>query len=202
VSRTKFKSNDGHPARSRVLAASALVAASALALCLAVASRNPLRPLRAFTRWTLERNGARFLTRDVARLQSSLDDCGPTALADLIEMSGLPVPSAETLRKLAVATPSGTTLGNLASAASSAGLRVFTVRWDPVDIDQLPLPSLAWVERRHFVVVARRSDGDSLEVHDPAVGHYRMSIERFATIWSGAALVTLDRISPRGGPDD
>jgi predicted double-glycine peptidase len=202
VSRTKIDPKERQFRRLRVLAAGSLAACTLIAVGLAAASRNPLRPLRAFTRWSLERNGARFLTHDIARLQSSIDDCGPTALADLIEISGLPVPSAETLRKLSATTAGGTTLGNLAAAAGNAGLRVFTVRWDPVDIDQLPLPSLVWVERRHFVVVARRGDGDSLEVHDPAAGHYRIAVERFATIWSGAALVPLDRISPRRGTED
>jgi len=183
--------------RRRALAAGALATLSIAALCLASASRSPMRPLRAFSRWTLERNGARFLPHDRARLQSSLDDCGPTALADLLELTGRQVPSAEALRQLSATTIHGTTLGNLQSAAGSAGLPVFGVRWDPADLAQLPLPSLVWVERRHFVVVARRTDGDSLEVHDPAAGHYRMSVARFATIWSGAALVPLDRISPR-----
>jgi len=199
VSRADFESNVRTSRRLRILAASALAASTVVALCVASASRNPMGPLRAFTRWTLERNGARFLAHDVVRLQSSLDDCGPTALADLMEISGLPVPSAERLRKLSATTSNGTTLGNLAAAAKFAGLPVFTVRWDPADIDQLPLPSLVWVERRHFVVLARRGAGDSLEVHDPAAGHYRISVERFATLWSGAALVPLERISPRRG---
>ena len=202
MSRTKVDPNKSQSRRVRFVAAGALAVSAMLVLGLAGTSRNPLRPLRAFTRWSLERNGARFLTHDVARLQSSLDDCGPTALADLLEISGLPVPSAQILRKLSATTANGTTLGNLAAAAGNVGLPVFTVRWDPVDIDQLPLPSLVWVERRHFVVVARRGEGDSLEVHDPAAGHYRISVERFATIWSGAALVPLDRISPRSGSDD
>jgi predicted double-glycine peptidase len=202
VSRTTLGLNRGQSSRARVLAAGTLAASVIAALGLAAASRNPMGPLRGFSRWTLERRGARFLSQDRARLQSSLDDCGPTALADLLEVSGLSVPSTARLRRLTATTSSGTTLANLASAADSSGLPVFTVRWDPGDLDQLPLPSLVWVDRRHFVVLARRGQGDSLEVHDPATGHYRMSVARFAELWSGAALIPIERISSRRGSED
>ena len=188
--------------RRRGLATGVFVTFVLTAFCLASASRDPLQPLRAFTRWSLEWRGARFIAQDRARLQSSLDDCGPTALADFLELSGLPVPSPDSLRRLAGTKPSGTTLGDLGTAAGSAGLRVFPVRWDPAELSQLPLPSLVWVERSHFVVIARRSRSDSVEVHDPAAGRYRMASERFARLWSGEALVPLDSISPRRKSDD
>jgi hypothetical protein len=188
--------------RRRGLAAGVLVISVLAAICVALASRDPLLPLRAFSRWSLERRGARFVAQDRARLQSSLNDCGPTALADFLELSGLPVPSPDSLRRLAATTSNGTTLGDLSTAAGIAGLPVMPVRWDPADLFQLPLPSLVWVEGRHFVVVARRSGADSVEVHDPAAGHYWMASERFARLWSGDALVSLDSISPRRGSDD
>jgi ABC-type bacteriocin/lantibiotic exporter with double-glycine peptidase domain len=172
------------------------------ACCIVSASRNPLQPLRMVTRWSLRWRGARFISQGRARLQSSLDDCGPTALADFLELSGLPVPAPDSLRRLTATTPSGTTLGNLTIAALSAGLRVFPVRWDPAELAMLPLPSLVWVERDHFVVVTARRRPDSVEVHDPAAGRYRMAGDRFVRLWSGEALVPLDSISPRRAPDD
>lgn len=202
VSCTKLEQNERRAAQFRALASGALVASTVAAACLAVASQNPMGPLRAIARWTLERKGARFLAAAHVRLQSSLDDCGPTALAELLDLSGLPVPSAASLRRLSETTAGGTTLANLGIAAGKAGLPVFAVHWDPVDLDQLPLPSLAWVERRHFVVLARRGNGDSLDIHDPAAGHYRMSVNQFARLWSGAALVPFDRISHSGGSEN
>jgi hypothetical protein len=188
--------------RRRGVAAAVLVAAVSTAVCLVSASRDPLQPLRAFTRWSLERQGARFVARGRARLQPSLDDCGPTALADFLELSGLPVPSPDSLRRLSGTRRNGTTLGDLATAASNAGLRASQVRWDPAELSELPLPSLVWVEKRHFVVVARRSRADSVEVLDPAAGRYRMASDRFVRLWSGEALIPLDSISPRRGSDD
>jgi predicted double-glycine peptidase len=186
----------------RAISAAVLAATALAVIVLASASRDPLQSLRAVTRWSLELRGARFITSGRARLQSSLDDCGPTALADFLELSGLPVPSRDSLRRLAATKPSGTTLGDLGTAAGAAGLRVFPVRWDPAELALLPLPSLVWVERRHFVVVARRSRADSVEVLDPAAGRYRMATDRFAQLWSGEALVPLDSISPRRRSDD
>jgi ABC-type bacteriocin/lantibiotic exporter with double-glycine peptidase domain len=165
-------------------------------------SRSPLMPLRTVARWTLMWRGARFIEQGSVRLQSALNDCGPTALADLLELTGLAVPSPDSLRRLTATDLHGTTLDKLEAAATVAGLPVFSVRWDPSEIAELPLPSLAWVDRRHFVVVARRSSVDSVEVRDPAAGHYRMATDHFARVWSGEALIPLDSISPHRQPDD
>lgn len=202
MNRNGLRLTRNRKARRRVLAAVALATMASAAFGVVVASRNPLQPLRTYTRWSLRWRGARFIAQGRARLQSSLNDCGPTALADFLELSGLPVPAPDSLRRLTATSPSGTTLGNLGTAALSAGLRVFPVRWDPAELAQLPLPSLVWVERSHFVVVAARSLPDSVEVHDPAAGRYRMAGDRFARLWSGEALVPLDSISPRRDPDD
>ena len=187
------------PAR---LAAGTLLSAALALVCLGAASRNPLGALRQFSRWSLERRGARFLGSNLARLQPSLDDCGPTALADLLELTGRRVPPADSLRLLASTSADGTTIEALATAAARAGLQLFEVRWDPEEFAQLPLPSLVWVERNHFVVVARRDRTDSVDVLDPAAGHYRMAGARFARLWSGAALIQLERIGLRREPDD
>jgi ABC-type bacteriocin/lantibiotic exporter with double-glycine peptidase domain len=172
----------------------------ALAGCVALASRSPLKPLRAVSRWSLQWRGARFVAQGRARLQSSLNDCGPTALADLLELTGVRVPPQDSLRLLSGLQTRGTTLGDLGSAAGRAGLRVFPVQWDPHEFAQLPLPSLVWVERSHFVVVARRIDSDSVEVYDPAAGRYRIASERFVGLWSGEALIPLDSISSYRDP--
>lgn len=173
-------------------AAAALGACLISAACLAVAARQPLEPLRAATRWSLEWRGARFITSGDARLQSSFNDCGPTALADLLELAGLPVPSEDSLIRLTSTDGRGTTLQNLEAAAVASGLRVMSVAWDPSELWMLPVPSLVWVERRHFVVVARRDKGDTLEIHDPAAGRYRIAGERFVRSWTGDALIPLD----------
>lgn len=186
----------------RNLRAAAIIAAAAGALFVVSACREPLLPLRLLARWSLERRGARFLELGPARLQSSLDDCGPTALADLLGILGLPVPADDSLRRLASTTVAGTSLPNLEAAAADAGLRLFPVRWDPADLPQLPLPSLVWVERNHFVVVARRGEVDSLEIHDPAAGRYRMTGARFARLWSGVALVLRDSVSTMRRPEN
>jgi hypothetical protein len=184
--------------RSRLFAAAVLIVATLTASCVASASLHPLRPLRALQRLSLQMRGARFEAQGRARLQSSLNDCGPTALADFLDLTGVSVPSGEALRRLTEIRPRGTTLANLAAAAEHYGLRVFSVRWDPADLANLPLPSLVWVDKSHFVVAARRPNANSIEVNDPAAGRYVMAAERFARLWSGEALVPLDSLFPAG----
>lgn len=191
--------SDGNRRRS---AAAVLALIGAAATCLALACRNPMRPLRLAAKWSLEWRGARFIELDGARLQASLNDCGPTALADFLELEGRPVPSRDSLFRLTRTGGYGTTLAQLETAATLSGLRVFAVAWSPTELRDLPVPSLAWVDHRHFVVVARRDATDSVEVHDPAAGRYRMASEQFARVWSGAALVPLDSISPHRAAGD
>lgn len=180
----------------RALAALVLGTFALAGAMLASTSREPMKPLQLFERWRLERQGARFVALGGARLQASLNDCGPTALADLLDVVGLPVPSPDSLRLLTATNADGTTLDRLAKASAQAGLMVFRLRWDPSDLALLPLPSLVWVERRHFVLVERRVPVDSLEIHDPAAGRYRMAGAQFERLWTGDALVPLDSISP------
>ena len=185
--------DDDRRARAR---ATAVVASLFIVIGgLTLVSRRPLVPLRAATRWSLELRGARFISASTARLQSSLNDCGPTALADLLELAGFPVPSADSLIHLTATDAEGTTLHNLESAANAAGLRVMSVQWDPTELWMLPVPSLVWVDRRHFVVVARRERGDTVEIHDPAAGRYRIAGEKFARSWTGDALIAVDDLS-------
>jgi ABC-type bacteriocin/lantibiotic exporter with double-glycine peptidase domain len=197
---TRHNTNMSGLALRRVLAAAIPAAFVALASCVAITSRNPLQPLRAVNRWSLHWRGARFVAQGHARLQSSLNDCGPTALADLLELTGVRVPPRDTLRALSALQSRGTTLGDLGIAAAYAGLRVFPVQWDPHEIAQLPLPSLVWVDRGHFVVVAHRIESDSVEVYDPAAGRYRIASDRFVGLWSGEALIPLDSISSYRDP--
>lgn len=180
--------------RRRLLAATLLASVAITALGVGFAAREPLRPLRMFARWSLESKGARFVANARARAQTSINDCGPTALADLLDLTGRAVPSADSLDRLASLKPNGTTLARIAAAAGVVGLPLFTVRWNPAELALLPLPSLVWVNRNHFVVVSRRSAPDSVEVHDPATGLYRIQSDRFARLWSGEALILLDSI--------
>jgi hypothetical protein len=197
---TTHDANESGLIRRRILAAAIPAVFIIFASCVAVASRRPLQPLRTVSRWSLQWRGARFVEQGTARLQSSLNDCGPTALADLLELTGVRVPPRDSLRLLSALQSSGTTLGNLGTAAARAGLRVFPVQWDPHEIALLPLPSLVWVERSHFVVVARRIEADSVEVYDPAAGRYRIASDRFVGLWSGEALIPLDSISSYRDP--
>ena len=180
--------------RNRILAAAVLATLGVSSLGFALAGTTPLRPLRVVSRWSLERAGARFVDDQRVRLQSSLNDCGPTALADLLDLAGQRVPAADSLRQLSRLTARGTTLANLEQAAKVSGLETTAVHWSPDELETLPLPALVWVDQRHFVVVSQRVSQDSVEIHDPAAGLYRIARDRFAHTWTGEALIISDSL--------
>jgi ABC-type bacteriocin/lantibiotic exporter with double-glycine peptidase domain len=151
--------------------------------------------LRVASRWSLQRGGARFVAAGDVRLQQSLNDCGPTALADLLAITGHRVPSTDSMRKLTRLTSRGTTLADLEQAGRMSGLAVTSIRWNRASLATLPLPALVWVDRHHFVVVAHGPSLDTVEIRDPAAGRYRIARDRFAQRWSGDALVITDSLA-------
>ena len=179
----------GGSRRHRALAV--LLGVIAAAGMLGLLAPDPLRPLRAARRTSLAVQGAVYEGRAGVVLQRTLFDCGPAALANLLEIRGAPVPPLDSLARLAGTTATGTTLGGLARAATQLGLPVRLVRRDPARFTGTDgLPMVAWVDRSHFVVVSDTSSG-MLTIVDPQIGRYRTSRGAFRRRWSGEALVSV-----------
>lgn len=136
-------------------------------------------------------------------------DCGAACLVSVLARHGCRVPLREARERCGIGRD-GVTATAVKRAAASYGLSA-TVRRVPVDRDssgridlaqvaRLAVPSMIYVDMRHFVVlegVRRRR----VRINDPAVGRIRLSGAEFCDRFSGIALV-LERTSAfrRGGP--
>lgn len=171
------------PARARV--ALCIVVASALAFALLA------RPYVIRLAWAAARQG------EPAARQIGPADCGPAALAMILDHHGVPATLPEITRATG-AGAEGTSLLALRRVAAELGLpsQGRRVGWE--GLLELPLPAIAHVHGDHFVVL-RRIDGREVVVDDPAVGRLRMRAGLFRSAWRGVVLA-FESADPREGP--
>jgi ABC-type bacteriocin/lantibiotic exporter with double-glycine peptidase domain len=180
---------NGGKKRRRVAAGLLLITAVAMTSAATRVAQDPFALLR-FTRVAMIRMaGGEFLGGDGVVLQRTVYDCGPAALANLLQLLGITPPPLDSLSTLAGTTSRGTSFAALRQAASLLGVSLEANRFVPSTVPQSRLPLIAWFGRRHFVVVARRSPDGMLTVLDPQMGRYRAPERWFGKQWSGEALV-------------
>ena len=122
-------------------------------------------------------------------LQSTLSDCGPAALANMIQVLGLGTPATDSLGVLAGTGPTGTRASGLIRAAEVFGLSLTLNRLLRGGIAETPKPFIAWVRKSHFVTVTEWMPDGRVTVLDPLVGRYTIGDTAFNRIWSGEAVV-------------
>jgi predicted double-glycine peptidase len=183
--------------RGRVRRLPVLTAGIGAGLVLAAAlTVDAMSLVRFAARRQAVRAGAELLGREGLTLQSGLHDCGPAALANLVGMLGREAPTLDSLGRLAGTRPSGTRLSGLVRAAAAMGVPLSTWTGSSGPEAALPVPSIAWVWRSHFVTVVSRDGAGRLEILDPLVGRYRMSAADFHRIWSGEVLLVVQEAAP------
>ncbi len=143
-------------------------------------------------------SGSRVLPAGEMVWQRSLNDCGPASLANYLRANGAggshlpPVPDLDSLDRLAILTPTGTRLGDLADAATKAGWPSWVARVDPTEgaasLRGDRLPAIAWIEQSHFVTLTRLVAGDSVEMIDPMRGRLLVSWNGLLAVWRGEFL--------------
>jgi predicted double-glycine peptidase len=188
--------------RSRRPAAAALLAGITAGLgLLAVMGARPMLAPRLLRMAQVRWEGGRLLGQDGVVLQRAANDCGPAALANLLILMGVTPPPLDSIALLAGTTAQGTSLGALARAAAVLGQPARVLRFVPARVAAGAPPTLVWIGRSHFVVLAARSAGGVLTVVDPQIGRYRVPEAAFAKDWSGEALVPISLpLSPGGTP--
>jgi ATP-binding cassette subfamily B protein len=115
--------------------------------------------------------------------QVNSNDCGPTALAMVIQHFGR-MPNLNILRESCELGKDGVNLLGIASAAESVGLRTLSVEisFEKL-IKEAPLPCIIHWNQNHFVVVTPNSTLKKIEVADPAHGIIKYSREEFCKHW-------------------
>lgn len=141
-----------------------------------------LRKMRA---WML---GARFVTVHGVVLQSHNNDCGPASLKMILADHGIEH-SLATLAADLKLNPRGTSMRQLRLVSTKLGVPAKSWHVRLQDLPHVPLPAIAFVNKKHFVVIRRFITPEVLEVDDPALGKLRWPARSFQRIWSGETLV-------------
>lgn len=144
--------------------------------------REELKQLRA---WTM---GARFITDKGVVLQSGINDCGPASLKMILTAYGIDCSVSDLSSDLRLMAK-GTSLLDLRNASAKLGLGAKSWSIHPEDLPGVPLPAIAFVNKKHFVVLRRFITPEILEVDDPALGRIQWQSRAFKKVWSGEMLV-------------
>ncbi|GGK97796.1 NHLP family bacteriocin export ABC transporter peptidase/permease/ATPase [Sphaerisporangium melleum] len=131
--------------------------------------------------------------RTERRPQMEDADCGPACLSMIFAHHGLRVPLHEIRERTGVGRDGLTGVG-IKRAAEEYGFTVAAFRVEADDLETYPVPSMIFVDRRHYVVLEGMRKRWAY-INDPAVGRIRLSREEFRRRYSGIALV------PRPGED-
>lgn len=109
-------------------------------------------------------------------------DCGPTCLFIIAKFYGKHI-SIEKLRQLSQNNRTGANLIGLSEAAEEVGFKTLSIRI-PFDklVQSVPLPCIAYWERRHFVVIYKITS-KYVYISDPAIGLIKYSHQEFYTKW-------------------
>ena len=176
-------------ARRRALAASTLLGLVLTVAATALLAVDPARLGRWAARIQVAADGGSYQGREGVVLQSTLSDCGPAALANMIRVLGLGTPATDSLGVLAGTGPAGTRASGLVRAAEVFGLSLTLNRLPHGGIAEIPKPFIAWVRKSHFVTVTEWAPDGRVTVLDPQVGRYTIGDTAFNKIWSGEAVV-------------
>ena len=134
------------------------------------------------------------MTRRVRfRAQVELADCGPAALAMVLELHGRPVPFDE-VKNVCGTGRDGTDAATLVAAAKYFGLDAKGVRTEVEDLEDLPQGTMLFWDLSHFVVLDGVRRG-GIDVVDPAIGKRRIAWDEVRRSYAGVALIT------QPGPD-
>ena len=174
--------------RRRSLACVVLLASVVGVVTLFVQVTDPWIGLRLAARARVVALGAEWLGSEGVVLQQGLHDCGPAALANLIRLHGRTPPSLAKLTRSLGTTPEGTRASDLMRVAREHGLQLQTRQSTLAAVRRDEMPIIAWVESRHFVVVAPHGSDRRLQVIDPRMGAYAVERTQLAREWSGVVL--------------
>ncbi|MFF3664859.1 cysteine peptidase family C39 domain-containing protein [Microtetraspora malaysiensis] len=125
--------------------------------------------------------------RTERRPQMEDADCGPACLGIVFAHYGLRVPLHEIRERCGVGRD-GLSGAGLKAAGEHYGFDIAAWRLDADELGTLPVPSMIFVDRRHYAVF-EGARGRWVYLNDPAVGRIRMRREEFRPRFSGIALV-------------
>ncbi|GAA6140683.1 peptidase domain-containing ABC transporter [Hydrogenophaga sp. 5NK40-0174] len=119
-------------------------------------------------------------------LQTEAAECGLACLAMVLSRHGV-VTDLPTLRSRHSIALTGVTLENLSQIAEREEMGSRGLRLELSELPQLRLPAILHWDLNHFVVL-RSASATHIDIHDPAVGARRLSMQEASSHFTGVAL--------------
>lgn len=147
-----------------------------------------LQPLPGmYRRFSVSLSGAEYLGMEGVILQQQKNDCGPAALAMVLNGAGVRIQREEILQQVNMS-ENGTTMEELRRFADSRGVILEGWKLSIGELSGRKLPALLFIRQEHFVTADSIVHGE-IFFRDPAVGRLKMPEERFQKLWNGYALI-------------
>ncbi|MBP6672984.1 MAG: hypothetical protein KA247_07530 [Bacteroidetes bacterium] len=144
-----------------------------------------------YRRISVSLSGAVYRGTEGVILQQQKNDCGPAALAMVLNDAGVRIHREEILQQI-VMSENGTTMEELRRFAESHGVILEGWKLSIGELSGRKLPALLFIRQEHFVTVDSIVHGE-IFFRDPAVGCLKMREERFQRMWNGYALITKEK---------
>jgi ATP-binding cassette subfamily B protein RaxB len=133
-------------------------------------------------------------------MQTEAAECGLACLAMIVGHHGQACEITELRRRLSVSLK-GTSLKQLVGMAERLGFAARPLRLELDELGQLSTPSILHWDLHHFVVLAKVT-GDTVVIHDPAVGVRRLPLAAVSRHFTGVALelTAVGELAPAQAP--
>jgi len=115
--------------------------------------------------------------------QPDSKDCGPTCLRIVAKHYGKLI-SLQEIRELSETTRDGSNLLKLSDAAESIGFKTLGAKLNFNQLNEAPLPTIAFWNNNHFVVIYKIKKG-FIYISDPSFGLIKYTVEEFLSRWIG-----------------
>ncbi|MFN0085184.1 MAG: cysteine peptidase family C39 domain-containing protein [Blastocatellia bacterium] len=133
--------------------------------------------------------GGEYLGRSGVIFQAAANDCGAAAMKMVFDHHGIDRTLAAWNAEL-VDDPRGSSMLRMREVARKRGLEAEGWRISERDLDTIPLPAIALVNRDHYVVIERiDSAAGELVYADPALGRVRIKSRLFLRKSGGRMLL-------------
>jgi predicted double-glycine peptidase len=138
--------------------------------------------------WRAGWKGARYISESGTVFQAHANDCGAACLKMVLSEHGVECGLSDLAWQLNI-TAHGTSIYNLRILATRFGVPARSWILQTSELENAPLPAIAFIEKHHFVVIRKIANPGILEVSDPALGTLHWPVTSFRKRWQGEILI-------------